>query len=110
MNQDIYLTFFCLSEILQTITLLVGREAGGEWLEGSGEGGLQGCGEGARPRQDYRRGPRPGEKSQLKVTSKNYEIFRKWRQKDPKWSPMKLEKSCSKISKGSWKNRPKIKQ
>ena len=48
--------------------------------------------------------------SQLKVRSKNYETFRKWRQRAPKWYPMKLEKSCSKISRGSWKNRPKIKQ
>ena len=59
---DIYLTFFCLSLVrfLQTIILLADREVGGERLEGSGEGGLQGRGEGAWPRQDHRRGPGPG--------------------------------------------------
>ena len=71
MTLDIYLIFLVS---LKNYKPIAGREARGERLEGSGEGGLQGRGEGARPRQDHRGGPGPGKNGGTKYLGK---IFQK---------------------------------
>ena len=49
-----------MNQIDSPYSAAVGGEAGGERVEGPGEDGVQGGGEGAGAGQDHCRGPRPG--------------------------------------------------